>query len=198
MAVQVEETRKSEPEIELQRPMQATSNVKAIIFRVFLVVFLLGAALAGYFYWKDLQRFESTDDAQVDGSIYTISSRISGHVADVLIQDEQVVKAGDVLVRLDPKDYEVAIAKARADLADAIAMFQSHANDIGTTQTTTARHAKRREIIKAGRQRGGERSGNAKSRGAGSAGDSAGECSGGGSQRRESRAGSGALQNAGR
>jgi membrane fusion protein, multidrug efflux system len=137
VAVQVEETRKSEPESEAA-PLQAKSNVKAIIFRVFMVVFLLGAAAAGYFYWKDLQRFESTDDAQVDGSIYTISSRISGHVADVLIQDEQIVKAGDVLVRLDPKDYEVAIAKARADLADAIATYQSQRTDIGTTQTTTA------------------------------------------------------------
>jgi membrane fusion protein, multidrug efflux system len=137
VAVQVEETRKSEPESEAA-PIQAKSSVKAIIFRVFLIVFLLGAATAGYFYWKDLQRFESTDDAQVDGSIYTISSRISGHVADVLIQDEQIVKAGDVLVRLDPKDYEVAIAKARADLADAIATYQSQRTDIGTTQTTTA------------------------------------------------------------
>jgi membrane fusion protein, multidrug efflux system len=96
------------------------------------------AAVEGYRFWQNLQRFETTDDAQVDGSIYTISSRITGHVSEVLIQDEQIVKAGDVLVKLDPKDYEVAIAKARGDLADAIATYQSQRTDVPVTLSTTS------------------------------------------------------------
>ena len=56
--------------------------------------------------------YESTDDAQVDGHINAISARINGYVIDVLVEDEQVVKAGDVLVRIDPKDYAVALANA--------------------------------------------------------------------------------------
>jgi membrane fusion protein (multidrug efflux system) len=118
--------------------MSTGTSTKTIVVRVIVALVILIAIGVGYVIWKDLQRFETTDDAQVDGSIYTISSRISGHVADVLIQDEQVVKAGDVLVRLDPKDYEVAIAKARADLADAIATYQSQRSDVPVTATTTS------------------------------------------------------------
>jgi membrane fusion protein (multidrug efflux system) len=104
---------------------------------VVLVVIVI-AAVEGYRFWQNLQRFETTDDAQVDGSIYTISSRITGHVSEVLIQDEQIVKAGDVLVRLDTKDYDVAIAKARGDLADAIATYQSQRTDVPVTLSTTS------------------------------------------------------------
>jgi membrane fusion protein, multidrug efflux system len=113
-------------------------SVKTMVIRLVVALVIVAAAIAGYQIWRDLQRVESTDDAQVDGSIYTISSRISGHVAEVLIQDEQIVKAGDVLVRLDPKDYQVAITKARADLADAIANFQSMRRDVPITSTTTS------------------------------------------------------------
>jgi membrane fusion protein (multidrug efflux system) len=113
-------------------------SVKTIVIRIVVALVIVAAAIAGYQIWRDLQRFESTDDGQVDGSIYAISSRISGHVAEVLIQDEQIVKAGDVLLRLDPKDYEVAITKARADLADASANFQSMHRDVPIMSTTTS------------------------------------------------------------
>ena len=84
-------------------------------------------ARTGYAFWKDAQQFETTDDAEVDGQIYAISPRVSGHVTEVLVEDEQLVKAGDVLVRLDPKDYEVAVEKAKADLADAVAALTAPA-----------------------------------------------------------------------
>jgi membrane fusion protein (multidrug efflux system) len=123
---------------EVHSVVRTRTSIKTIIFRVVIVLLLIGAAVAGYRYWANAQQFETTDDAQVDGSIYTISSRITGHVAEVLVGDEQVVKAGDVLVRLDPKDFEVAIAKARADLADAIASLASVRTDVPITSTTTA------------------------------------------------------------
>ena len=81
---------------------------------------------------------ESTDDAQIDGHIVSISPRITGHVLEVLVEDEQVVKKGDVLVKLDPKDYEVAVAKAQADLEDAVASLESSRTDVPLTSMTTS------------------------------------------------------------
>jgi membrane fusion protein (multidrug efflux system) len=88
-----------------------------------VVVLLLAAG--GFYYWSELQKVESTDDAQIDGHIIAISPRVSGHVLQVLVEDEQVVKKGDVLVQLDPKDFQVAVAKARADLEDAAASLET-------------------------------------------------------------------------
>lgn len=85
-----------------------------------------------------LQRYESTDDAQIDGHINAISARINGNVIQVLTDDEKYVKAGDVLVRIDPRDYQVAVAKAEADLAAAEAALQGSRTDIPITTTNTA------------------------------------------------------------
>ena len=75
---------------------------------------------AGSFYaWKYFSAYESTDDAEVDGNINAISARINGYVLDVPVDNERYVKAGDVLARIDPKDYTVALAQAEADLAAA-------------------------------------------------------------------------------
>src|SRR5580704_6534047 len=105
-----------------------------------LVVVVL--AVAGFFVWRYLNTYETTDDAQVDGHIDAISARISGNVVDVLAEDEQIVKAGDVLVRIDPRDYEVAVAKAEADLRDAEAALESSRIDIPITNTNTASQLK--------------------------------------------------------
>jgi membrane fusion protein (multidrug efflux system) len=81
---------------------------------------------------------ESTDDAQVDGHVIPISPRISGTIISVLVRDNQAVKAGEDLVRLDPADYEVALAQARAQLATAQAnISESTVNVPLTTINTT-------------------------------------------------------------
>jgi membrane fusion protein (multidrug efflux system) len=103
---------------------------------VFLVV--VGLAWGGYAVWKELAKVESTDDAQIDGSVHSISARVAGHVVEVMVEDQQSVKAGDVLVQLDRKDYEVAVAKAKADLADALATLQSSQTDVPITSVTWA------------------------------------------------------------
>ena len=92
--------------------------------------------------WRYLNTYESTDDAQIDGHINAISARITGNVIEVLAEDEQFVKAGDVLVRIDPRDYEVAVAKAEADLRDAEAALESSRIDIPITTTNTASQLK--------------------------------------------------------
>jgi membrane fusion protein (multidrug efflux system) len=117
--------------------VQANTKNNKVLGRIVIIIVLLIVVSGGYLFWLHLSKFESTDDAQVDGQIYAISSRINGHVIDVKVEDEQEVKAGDVLVVLDPKDYEVAVAKARADLADAVATYQSNRNDVPITSTNT-------------------------------------------------------------
>lgn len=102
-----------------------------------LVVVLLLAA-GGFYYWTQLQKVESTDDAQIDGHIVAISPRVSGHVLATYVEDEQIVKKGDVLVKLDPKDYEVAVAKARADLETSLAALNTSRTDVPLTSMTTS------------------------------------------------------------
>src|SRR5579875_3786298 len=125
-------------EQEVHSVVRTRTSAKTILFRIVVVIILVTAAAAGYLYWKDSQRFETTDDAQVDGQIYTISSRVTGHVLEVAVEDEQTVKAGDVLVKLDPKDFQIALEKAKADLADAVASLNSTRRDVPILAATTS------------------------------------------------------------
>src|SRR5215470_2289291 len=88
--------------------------------------------------WLYFGSYESTDDAQVDVHLYPVSSRISGYVIKVNVNDNQYVEQGTVLVEIDPKDYEVAVAKARADLANAEATAKSLNISVPITSVNTA------------------------------------------------------------
>jgi membrane fusion protein, multidrug efflux system len=79
----------------------------------------------------------STDDAQVDGDIYPISAKISGNVAEVRVDNNQVVKAGQVLVRIDPRDYQVRVDQAKATLALAESQVQAAQFGVPLTRETT-------------------------------------------------------------
>jgi len=87
--------------------------------RIYFLVAGLVAVIAGLFLWRYLSSYESTDDAQVDVHLYPVSSRISGYVIKVNVGDNEYVEKGKVLIEIDPKDYEVAVAQARANLANA-------------------------------------------------------------------------------
>jgi membrane fusion protein (multidrug efflux system) len=104
--------------------------------RLMVPILLAALAVGGYFAWGYFSSYESTDDAQVDGHVNSISARINGHVTEVLVEDAQYVKAGDVLVKIDPRDYEVAVAKAEADVADAEASVMSSQTDVPITSVT--------------------------------------------------------------
>ena len=106
-----------------------------ILVPIVLVVLL---AAGGYALLRYFGTYESTDDAQIDGHIDAISTRISGHLSEVLVEDAQFVKEGDPLVRIDPRDYEVAVAKVEADLADAEAGLASSHTDVPIVSTNTA------------------------------------------------------------
>jgi len=122
----------------LEKPRVAPRG-RSRVARLLVIGAVIGIlAAAGYELWRYVNTYESTDDAQIDGHIDAISGRIAGNVIEVDAEDEQYVKAGDVLVRLDPKDYEVAVAKAQADLGDAEAALESSRIDIPITSTNTA------------------------------------------------------------
>jgi len=104
--------------------------------------YLIGAALlllvAGFFLWRYLATYESTDDAQVDGHLMPLSARISGYVLKVNVNDNQQVKAGDVLVEIDPKDFQTAADQARASLASAVATAQAMNITVPITSLNTS------------------------------------------------------------
>lgn len=101
----------------------------------FLLALALIVVVGGILVWRYYVSRESTDDAQIDGHIDPISARVSGTVIRVLHEDNELVQAGELLVELDPKDYQVAVDRARADLANAQA--NSVAAQVGVPLTTT-------------------------------------------------------------
>src|SRR5262249_49588958 len=99
------------------------------------VVALIAGSFALYRYFST---WESTDDAQIDGYIYPVSSRVPGYVTRVLVDDNQYVEAGTVLAQLDPKDYEVALANAKATLANDLASAAALRTAIPLTSVNTS------------------------------------------------------------
>lgn len=103
---------------------------------------LIGAALVivigGALVWQHYAARESTDNAQIEGDIVPISSRVGGTVRQVLVSDNQYVEAGTVLVEVDPTDYNVALLRAEAELADARANAQAARTGVPLANTTTS------------------------------------------------------------
>src|ERR1035438_2965726 len=109
-----QETR-TEPKPQPKKSLGRRISEHPIKFVLFLAV-LAALAVGGYRFWNYLDSYETTDDAQVDGDIYAVTSRIAGTIKAVYIQDNQAVKAGQLLVELDPRDYEVALEQSKAAL----------------------------------------------------------------------------------
>lgn len=93
-------------------------------------IVLLLAAAGLFFYYHNR---ESTDDAQVDGHITPIAAKISGRISKVLVQDNQQVKAGELLVQIDPGDYQAALDQAKGALALAEGEARSAGFDVPRT-----------------------------------------------------------------
>jgi membrane fusion protein, multidrug efflux system len=109
------------------------SRRKFIVIAV-LILLVIGG---GLFYWHSTFS-EDTDDAQVDGDLYEVSSRVTGQVIKVYVQDNQTVQAGQAIADIDPKDYQVAFDQAQATLASAEADYeQAHVNVPITSVTST-------------------------------------------------------------
>lgn len=106
----------------------ANAKFRLAVFAGAAVLLLSVAMLFVHYYNR-----ESTDDAQVDGHIAPVASKVYGNVTEVLVEDNQPVKAGQVLVRIDPRDYQANLAKARAALG--LAESQAAAAQVGVPWT---------------------------------------------------------------
>ena len=124
-----------EEQLSLEEPPKGLANPK--LRRILLVagVAFVIVLTALYLYYHNR---ESTDDAQVDGHITPVSSKIYGRVAEVLVSDNEQVKAGQVLVRIDPRDYQAELDQAKGELALAEADAQSAGVDVPRTRENVA------------------------------------------------------------
>ncbi len=95
-----------------------SSRGKFIGIAVVLFLIIVG----GLYYWRSTFSVE-TDDAQVDGNLYQVSARVAGQVIKVYVEDNQKVTQGQLLAEIDPRDYQVAVEQAQANLASAQAAY---------------------------------------------------------------------------
>src|SRR5258708_3968838 len=123
-------------ELELEAPARkglANPNVRRGLILGGIVLVAAVVALLLYYHNR-----ESTDDAQVDGHITPMASKVYGRVAQVLVEDNQAVKAGQVLVKIDPRDYQAALDQAKAVLALAESEARSAGVDVPRTRENVA------------------------------------------------------------
>lgn len=127
--------RQTVEELQLEEPPKGLANPKvrrAVILGGGALLLIL---LAAFLYYHNR---ESTDDAQVDGHITPVASKVYGRVAEVLVRDNEHVKAGQVLVQLDPRDYQAALDQAKAALALAESDARSAGVDVPRTEVNVA------------------------------------------------------------
>ncbi len=122
-------------EARYQRRSALLSNPRTKWGLIFAGLVLL---VAVSFLWRYIASYESTDDAQIDGHVNSVSARVSGHVLKLNVQDNQYVEKGTVLVEIDPADYEVAVAQARAEYADAQAQAAAAGINVPITNVSTS------------------------------------------------------------
>jgi membrane fusion protein (multidrug efflux system) len=107
-------------------------------FRMFMIVGVVVLLVAGFFLWRYFSSYESTDDAQIDGHLNPVSARVSGHVEKLLVSDNQFVQAGQPLVQIDPRDYQVLVARAKGDYDNAVAAARAAGVNVPITSTSTS------------------------------------------------------------
>jgi membrane fusion protein (multidrug efflux system) len=116
-------------------PKKGLANPKVRRLLMIGAVVLIAIVVGLFLYYHNR---ETTDDAQVDGHITPIASKIYGRVGQVLVLDNQPVKAGQVLVKIDPRDYQASLEQAKAQLALAESDAQSAGVDVPRTRENVA------------------------------------------------------------
>ena len=124
---------KGQPEERGTKPFRPSKTVIVIG-----VLVLLAILIGGLLYWLHARQFISTDDAYTTGHVHQISARVAGIVNEVRVDDNQEVKEGDVLVTLDPRDFESALSRAKANFAQAQAQIGSQGSSVTQTRAGVA------------------------------------------------------------
>lgn len=116
-----------------EQPRSPVSRGRGRAFLIFFLV-LLALGIGGLFYWLYERQFESTDDAQVDAHLNPVTSRVDGTITRVYVDDNQLVHTGDPLVNLDPRDFQVALDQAKAELAQARSLVTAERPNVPITE----------------------------------------------------------------
>jgi membrane fusion protein, multidrug efflux system len=117
-------------------PTQSNTKGRRRAFLVFATVLLVVAAGA-LVWWLHARQFEETDDAQIDAHLNSITSRVDGTILAVYVENNQEVKTGQSLVDLDPRDFQVSLNQALAQLSQARSMVLGEQPNVPITQTET-------------------------------------------------------------
>jgi len=119
-------------------PTPRTRLVRRLLMASAAVALLAGASWYGWEYWTVGRYLVSTDDAYVKADNTTVAPKVSGYISEVLVGDNEQVKAGQVLARIDDRDFKVALDQARADVAAADAALASKRAQLEVQQAVIA------------------------------------------------------------
>jgi membrane fusion protein, multidrug efflux system len=118
-------------------PPVANAGLRSRVVKILvLLAVLAGAGVGAVQLWGYFDSYESTDDAQIEGHLNGISSRISGTVTAVHFENNQKIAAGDVLVELDPRDYRVSLEQANASMGLAASQLTAERPNVPIVQTS--------------------------------------------------------------
>ncbi|MGE5397633.1 MAG: HlyD family secretion protein [Chitinophagales bacterium] len=118
-----------------QEELQPNGKRKTIQI-VVLLLFVVGACVGGFLWWKDLKTSITTDNAKVSGDIVDISPKISGRLEQLRIEEGQYVNAGQIVAQLDNAQYKINVEQTRAALDLATANYKKLPNDIKSLQAS--------------------------------------------------------------
>ena len=112
----------------------ARGRNRSLLFAAVLGALILIGVVA---FWLYARTYESTDDAQVDGHLNGVTSRVDGVIKAVYVEENQTVQAGQLIAELDPRDYQVALEEAQAQLLKAQADMRAENPNIPITQRSS-------------------------------------------------------------
>ncbi|MEO2038704.1 MAG: biotin/lipoyl-binding protein, partial [Martelella sp.] len=122
-------------------------GVRKIIFSLIGIALIAGGGWFGYHWWTEGRFIVSTDDAYIEGDIAMIAPKVSGYVESVAVSNNQQVKKGDLLVKIDDGDYQNAVAQAEAQLhAQNVALEATKAQIAGAKASLAQAKANREAL----------------------------------------------------
>jgi membrane fusion protein, multidrug efflux system len=125
------------PSVAAKQPEPPVTRGRGRAFTIFFLVLLIAAGV-GIYYWLQSRQFETTDDAEVEAHLSSVSSRVDGAITRVYVDDNQIVKAGDPLVDLDPRDFQVTVDQSRAQVAQARSQVTAQRPNVPITQNESS------------------------------------------------------------
>jgi membrane fusion protein (multidrug efflux system) len=105
--------------------LPSRTAIKRVLLGTTIIAGLIAGADFGYRYWTVGRYLETTDDAYVRADYTTVAPKVSGYIAKVLVRDNERVQAGQVLARIDPRDFRTALDRAHADVEAATAAVRN-------------------------------------------------------------------------